>query len=212
MLLLLAATSNAAISAAEGITADVDRESDEINILLVICFPYGANINLMRDVMELYGWNVTTTALTPLTGPCYYGGPMTVDIPLTDITDLSPYDCVAIMQSKAWSGTSHAQLLSSPEALALVAQAVSENLLVAAHCGGTRVLAAADVINGVRVTGHGLYEDEYIAAGGIYVGNPSPPVLDGNILTVVRGQYYSYQFCDAVAAAIDSMRAASTNN
>ena len=65
---------------------------------------------------------------------------------------------------------------------------MGEGLLVGALCGGTRVLAAADVINGVTVTGHPLYSQEYVDAGANYVEGPVPPVVDGNILTSRRNQ------------------------
>jgi putative intracellular protease/amidase len=85
---------------------------------------------------------------------------------------------------------------------------VSEGLLVAAFCGGTRVLAAAGVINGVRVVGHPLYEQEYVDAGGIYVPDAVPPLVDGNIMTSRRGQYYAYEIYETMDAAIDSLRTA----
>jgi putative intracellular protease/amidase len=113
------------------------------------------------------------------------------------------------MPSKATvSGGSHSQLLGSTEALDLVSLAAGEGLLVVAFCGGTRVLAAADVIDGVSVTGNPDYQAEYVAAGGIWAGADVPPVLDGNILTTRRGQYYSYQICEIMRTALDSIRAA----
>jgi putative intracellular protease/amidase len=181
----------------------------EIEILVLLCAPYGANYNLVRDVMELYGWNVTTTAVNPTVGTCYYGGAITVDTLVSEITDVSHYDCLVIMPSRnAVSGGSHSQLLGSPEALDLVSQATQEGLLVASFCGGTRVLAAADVIDGVMVTGTPDYLSEYTAAGGIWAGAEVPPVLDGNILTTRRGQYYSHRVCEIMRTAVDSIRAA----
>lgn len=199
-----AAALNAAAAAGD------DPEAGEVEALLLLCSAYGGNYNLMRDVMERYGWNVTTTALTPTVSTCYWGGAVHVDVLLTDITDLSQYDILAIMPARAYTGTSHAQLLASPDALAFVTQAVNEGLLVSAFCGGTRVLAAADVINGVIVTGHPLYEQEYLDAGAIVVGmDPAvPPVVDGNIVTCRRGQYYAIQVCDVMQELLDQRQAA----
>ena len=146
------ATSEAMIGTARG-----GARSGEVNVLLLLCNNLGSNTNLISDVMELYGWQLTTVGVTPSVTPCAYGGAVTVDLLVTEITDLTAYDCLAIMPATAWAGNSHSQLLASPEALALVADAVDEGLLVAAFCGGTRVLAAADVINGVQVVGHPLY-------------------------------------------------------
>jgi putative intracellular protease/amidase len=147
--------------------------------------------------------------VNPTVGTCFYGGPLTVDTLVGDITDVSPYDCLFIMPSRdAVSGGSHIQLLESPEALDLVGQAADGGLLVVSFCGGTRVLAAADVIDGVTVTGAPAYVSEYTAAGGIWAGDEVPPVLDGNILTTRRGQYYSHRVCEIMRTALDSIRAA----
>lgn len=179
----------------------------EIEALLLMCHQYGANYNLIRDVMEEYGWNVTTVALSPTVVPCYWGGSLTVDLLLSDVEDITAYDCLAVMPARASTGSSHYQLMGNPDVQALIQGAVAHDLLVAAFCGGTRVLADANVLQGVHVTGHTLYIDEYEAAGAIFVGNPVPPVLDGNILTCVRGQYYARQVVDVMAGAIDSLHA-----
>ena len=184
--------------------------SGQVEAILLVTNSYGANYNLIRDVMEKYGWSLTTVGVTDTVTSCYYGGPIAVDLTVSEVSDVSEYDVLAIMPATGWSGHSHDQLLESPEAIALVAEAVQEGLLVAAFCGGTRVLAAADVINGVHVTGHDHenYLPEYAAAGAIFVGNPVPPVQDGNILTCVRNQTNSALVCEVMRTTIDSLRTA----
>lgn len=179
--------------------------SGQVKALLLVANTYGGNYNLLRDVMDLYGWETTVVGVTPTVTQCFYGGPITVDLLVTDVTDVSPYDCLIVMPAN--KADSHRHLLDSPEALALVGEAAGETLLVAAFCGGTRVLAAAGVINGVTVTGNPDFLQEYLAAGATWAGDPVPPVLDGNILTSRRGQYYSHQVCEAMRTAVDSLRA-----
>ena len=179
--------------------------SGEVGALLLMCDSYGANYNLVRDVMELYGWNLTTVGVTPIVDPCYYGGPLTVDTLVTEISDVSQYDCLVVMPATAVYG--HQQLIDSPEALTLVSDAATQGLLIVAFCSGTRVLAAADILNGVLVTGHPNYLQDYLDAGAIWAGDDVFPVLDGNILTTRRGQYYSPQVCEVMRTAIDSLRA-----
>lgn len=185
----------------------ITRADGEVDALLLMCHQYGANYNLIRDVMEEYGWNVTTVGLSPTVVACYWGGALTVDLLLPEIEDITTYDCLAVMPARASTGSSHYQLMGNPDVQALIQDAIAQDLLVAAFCGGTRVLADANVLQGVHVTGHALYVDEYEAAGAIFVGNPVPPVLDSNILTCVRGQYYARQVVDVMSAAIDSLRA-----
>ena len=177
--------------------------SETVEVLLLMGQRYGAYYNFSRDIMELYGWNLTTTSITPTVDGCYGGGTLAVDTLVNAITDVGRYDCLAIMQTIAYDGASHQELLTSPEALDLVRQAVTDSVLVVAICGGTRVLAAADVINGVHVTGYPSYSQEYLDAGAIWVGGDVPPVLDGNILTAARGHYYCHQICETMRDAIN---------
>jgi putative intracellular protease/amidase len=170
----------------------------EIRILMMMGDRVGGYHYFTRDVWEQYGWNLTTAGLAPTLTPCTLGVPFNVDTLITEITDLSGYDCLAIMQTVAWDGNSHSDLLASPEALALVQQAVSESLLVVASCGAVRVLAAADVIDGLTVTGYAAYSQEYIDAGAIWAGDLVPPILDGNILTSAHGRYYCHQIAETM--------------
>jgi len=195
-----------------GATASASPESDarnpgEVNALVLVCEFYGGNYHFFLDAMEHLGWDVTTVGVTPTVSRCFWGGPIVVDLLVSEVGDVSAYDCLVIPTARAWDERSHEQLLESPEALQLVSDAVNQGLMVLAGCGATRVLAAADVLQGIHVTGHSLYVDEYEAAGAIFVGNPVPPVVDGNIMTSVRCQYYIYQAFEIMAAAIDSIRA-----
>ncbi len=173
-------------------------DSSEIRILMMMGNYVGGYHYFTSDTWEEYGWDLTSAGLMPTLQPCNLGLPFHVDTLITEISDLSDYDGLAIMQSKAWDGTSHDDLLASPEAIALVQQAVSEDLLVVATCGGVRVLAAADVIDGRTVTGYAAYSQEYIAAGATYAGDHVPPILDGNILTSAAGRYYCRQIAETM--------------
>jgi putative intracellular protease/amidase len=179
--------------------------SGEVKALLLVANRYGANYNLLRDVMDVFGWETTVAGVTPTVTACSYGGPMTVDILVSEVTDLWQYDCLVIMPAN--STDSHRQLLDSPEALALVEEAVADTLLVVSCCGGSRVLAAADVIDSVEITGAPAFLQEYLDAGAIWAGDAVPPVLDGNILTSRRNQYYSVNLVETMRTAIDSLRA-----
>lgn len=179
--------------------------SGVVKVLMLMCDDFGTNYNWVRDVQETYGWDVTTVALAPVVTNCFYGGPMTVDTLVSEISDVPQFDCLAVMPAQAGA---HSQLMASPEVLNLVAQADSAGLLLVGFCGGTRVLAAADVVEGHRVTGAAFYAQEYLDAGAIWAGEPVPPVLDGNILTSTRNQTSAWRVCEMMRAAIDSLRAA----
>lgn len=175
-----------------------DTDDGAIRILMMMGNYVGGYHYYTRDLWEQAGWDLTAAGLTETLQPCNLGVTFHVDTLLTEITDLSAYDCLAIMQTKAYDGISHSDLLASPAAIALVQQAVAESLLVVASCGGVRVLAAAGVIAGRTVTGYDLYAQEYIAAGAIYAGDDVPPILDGPILTSAHGRYYCQQITETM--------------
>ena len=178
-------------------------------ILILVSAPAGINYNLIRDALELEGWEVTVTGLTETVNQCAYapGGPIPVDVLIPDVADVTAYDVLFISTSRSWAPDPYRDILDSPDAMALVTTAAQNNMLVAALCAGVRVLAAADVIHGVQVTGKTEFEDEYIAAGAVFLGEGVPPVLDGNILTSVRNQLNRTRLPQLMAAAVDSLRA-----
>ena len=170
----------------------------EVRILMLFGDYVGGYHYFISDAWEQCGWRLTSAGLQTTLNPCGLGVEFQVDSLITEITDLSGYDCLAIMPSLAYNGTSHDDLLASPEALALVEEAVEESLLVVAICGGVRVLAAADVVDGVTVTGYALNSQEYIDAGAIWAGDGVPPILDGRILTSSAGRYYCNQITEVM--------------
>jgi putative intracellular protease/amidase len=196
------------ILVALALAAPSSSDPGEVKVLIMVANSYGANYNLIRDEMELCGWDLTTVGVTPTVPACFYGGPITVDTLVTEISDVSHYDVLLIATSRViQTGGSHSQLLASPEALDLVAQAASESLLVVAQCGGTRVLAAAGVINGVTVTGKDEYLQEYLDAGAVWAGEVGTPVLDGNFMTSLRNQINSRRICELIRTYMAEKRA-----
>jgi hypothetical protein len=118
----------------------------EIRILMLFSDNVGGFHYFVSDVWEQCGWRLTSAGMQPTLSPCAVGVPFNVDPLITEITDLSDYDCLAIMQSFSWEG-SHNDLLASPEALALVQQAVAESLLVVASCSTSDEFGHGEVLN-----------------------------------------------------------------
>ena len=173
--------------------------ADPIKILFVMDNEYGASYNYIRIVFERFGWDITTTALNRTINECAFGGntPLDVDILITEIDDVTEYDILTIMP-----GSSHDTLRANETALDLIREAVSQNLVVTAWCRAVRVLADADVIDGINVTGHQDYQAEYEAAGATFFATV-PPITDGNIITSVRSSFYREETCNAIGAAVD---------
>ncbi len=178
--------------------AEASTQEEPIKILFVMDFDFGLNYGPIRTVFERFGWDVTTTALNETLTSCDYADnyELTVDILLTEISDVTEYDILTIIPGEA-----HASLLNNDSALNLIRDAVSQNLVVTAWCRAVRVLATADVIDGKNVTGHLDYQAEYEAAGATFFES-SPPITDGNIITSVRSNFYRDETCNAIAAAV----------
>ena len=191
-------------------------EKKDIRALFLVSKNYGLNYFLMRDVMDLYGWKVIHTGVSDKITACPAVSqqlgihPVIPDIPVLAIEDLDEYDCLIIPPGAGNFNPvpdAFEDLLNSPEALGLVKRASDEGLPVFAICSGSRVLAAADVLSGKRMVGSPRFLEEYRAAGAEYLGNERndhPPVIDGNIITGTRGQYYNVANCQAVASVYES--------
>ena len=188
-------------------------DMNTINVLVIIPDRYGANTYFNLDNMELFGWKISLAGTQEIMNACSWaegslGIPdIRVDVLLQDIDDITDYNAVAIMPAYWRSGNAYGDLLESPEALQLISSAVDNRLAVWATCAGVRVLAAADVLDGVRVTGRAKYRSEYEAAGAIYLGENIPPVIDGTIITTMRGQYWNKENIEAIATVLEQREA-----
>lgn len=184
--------------------------AQEVDALVIVPNYYGANLNFNLDNLQNFGWNITTAGVSASARPCpSYGGPrgcpiLTLDMIVSDIGEITDYDVVAIMPGSMWVSSPYGDLLASQTVLDLIADAVDQDLVVFAPCGSVRVLAAADVLDGVTVTGHTRFQAEYLAAGATFLGGNLAPVIDGKIVTATRGMYFHETNCEAIAVALES--------
>ena len=181
-------------------------QAQNIKTLLILPNHYGANNFLMLEKFEEFGWDVTISGVNPVVYPCYWGHMVAVDSIVSEINNVAYYDCLIIGTSRWWEDPPNAygDLLNSPETIDMLVAANDTGLIINASCGGVRVMAAADIINGINVTGTPYYQAEFTNAGANYLGPNIPPVIDGNIVTTMRGQYYFNQNMEAVKTALEN--------
>ncbi len=184
--------------------------AEDQHILLLVPHLYGANYNFNIDHFQEMGFITTTAGINGTVSPCYSGLPvLTVDTLISEIQDIGMFDAVAIMPSR-WVSVAqpYNDLISSPEAISLMSDAASSSIPVWATCAGPLVLAAADVLSGVTIQGRtgpdSSFVEIYEAAGANFVGWGLLPVIDQNIITTSRGQYYQRENCQAVISAAAS--------
>jgi len=185
-----------------------------INALLLVPKNFGANYFLMKDVIEEYGWNVTHTGVLDTIPPCPWLAshqpipPIIPDIKISEI-NIYDYQCLIIPPTTGNAApvpNPAGDLIESKEAQKLIFDANQANLPIFAMCAGSRVLAAANIVNGIKMVGSPKFEQGYRAAGAIYVGRPkndNPPTFDENLITAARGQYYNYANVMAIATTIE---------
>ena len=192
------------------------QRENGVNALILAPRSLGANYYLLRDVIEEYGWNVTHAGVLDTVTPCPWFAshgevfPLIPDVNVNEIHSIGDYDALIIAPSTGNAAPVEnpvGDIVDSPEALRLIRRAAYYGLAVFATCIGVRALAAADVIGGRFIVGSPRLRQEYIDAGANYIGRPqndNPPVIDGNIITCARGQYYNYANMMAVATVIES--------
>lgn len=193
--------------------------AENLEILLLVPHHYGANYNFNIDHFQEMGFITTTAGINANVVPCNSGLPLlTVDTLISEIQDISMFDAVVVMPSR-WFNVAepYNDLITSPEALALISEAASSSIPVWATCAGPLVLAAADVLSGVTIQGRtgpdSSFVEIYEAAGANFIGWGLLPVIDQNIITTSRGQYYQRENCQAlVSTAASSGTVSRLNN
>jgi DJ-1/PfpI family protein len=183
--------------------------SDNVDVLVILPNFFGANYYLAQDDFEQFGWTITFAGVTPIVNPCTsYAEPLgclpiTVDVLISEIEDITVYDSVVVMSGSHYVGNPCGDLIADQGTLDLLAEAAESDVIMLAYCTGVRVFAAAGIINGKNVTGNDNYKDEYEAAGATYLGANLPPVVDGNIITCTRGLYYHVTDSEALSTVLE---------
>ncbi|MCF7823264.1 MAG: DJ-1/PfpI family protein [Candidatus Marinimicrobia bacterium] len=172
--------------------------AENMHILAIYSQNYGLNANFNRYNMEQYGWEVTTAGVDSLILACAGGPAVRVDKLMSQISDVAVFDAIVIFSSNRFVENPYGDLIGSRATMNLLAKANNLNIPIWATCAGVRVLAAANILNGVSVTGRKEFTNEYTAAGANYLGEDCRPVIDGNIITCMRGQYYNRVVMEAI--------------
>ena len=191
-------------------------KNDDVKILLVTDSAYGANYNIkdargsIRKQLNAFGWKMDIAAPFDTVMPCsvsvqYFNHkPFPADFLIGDlnIERIMQYDAIVLLPN----ATGQEHNYGNKHLLGLIKEASDSGIVVAGWCRAVRLMAAAGLLKGKKVVGNADYEDEYIKAGAEFLGNDHSPVIDGNIVTIVRSRYYRTEGCRAIAEAIKSRK------
>ncbi len=178
-------------------------------VLAVLPAQFGANTHFNLDNLAENGYSVTLTGVTRQVSSCTFSAPIgnqvfEVDTLLQDITSSDAWDVIAIMPME-WrnSVNPYGDLTGCVSFVNLLKEAKQQGKVIWATCAGVRVLASANIISGVKVSGRAEYSAEYTAAGALYQGANIPPVCDQNIITSTRGMYYMQENIEMISTALE---------
>ncbi len=187
-----------------------------VDVLVIVPRYVGLNYYFQLDTFSQYGWNITQAGVTKNVGICPPVGqqttlkPVEVDILISEINDLSKYSAIAFMPAAGSFNPvpdSFEDILKSPEAIELIKTANREGKVIYTACSGVRVLAAADIINGRKITSPPRWQNEVETAGATFIDKENPCTIDENFVTVVRDLFNNYLNTQGLQTAIEN-----TNN
>ncbi len=199
-----------AVSAAGNEASSENLAPRDVHVLVIIPDQYGANMFLYLNDFELLGWRVTTAGLTESIAPCALyakglGCPSIVpDLVIEEAIDVSAYDALVLMPASGNTPRPYRDLLSSSLVLDAIAEAYNTGLTVTAQCSGPRVLGEAGILAGKSVVARDRFATYLESLGAEYLGAGHPPVVDGNVITAVKGLYYSREYTDAISALVQA--------
>lgn len=176
--------------------------------LVVVSAKLGANYNFNLDDLEEFGIGFDIAGISSPVSPCPWAvslglQPLACDTLLDQVSDLTAYDAVIIMPARWRDGNAYYDLISNDHVMNLIREADSLHQTIYAPCAGPLVLKEADIVQGVKVTGVSAIKNEMIAAGAIWMGSDTLPVIDSNIVTSTRGMFYHLENMEAVTTSME---------
>ena len=187
--------------------------NDGIQLLFMLCDPFGANTGLLWNNFERLGWDVTSTGTHAVIENCSYTTTsITVDAQLDALPGLGSFDALAISPTPGthrYMTTPASDLRENQKALALIRQADAQGITLFAGCSAFLALADAGILEGRTVVHHSKLADECEGAGAACsVGSKSnPPLTDGNLITGTNIRYFALEIPEAIARSLDRLDA-----
>ncbi len=159
--------------------------SNGINVLTIIHPEVDENqFSGVVSLLLSYGCTVTYTGF--VSSITVHTKTISRDLLVSEV-DVNDYD--VFFMAGGWAASRISEGPNSAEAFTLVQQAVNASVLMTSICGGAHLFAAANIINGIRITAYDGLEAYIESMGGIY--DSSTLVHSGNFVTAQHHYHIS---------------------
>jgi len=184
-----------------------------VDVLLMLCEPYGANAGLLRNNVERLGWTVELTGTNTTVANCsFLTTPLPVNRTIASIDDPSVYDVVIVSPTPGTFNPTvdpAAELRGNPDALELIRHADQAGLTLFGGCSALAVLGDAGVLDGHAVLYHPSLGSSTCRAFGAASckrsGPGTPPLVDANIVSATNQRYFALEIPEALARSLDQL-------
>jgi len=176
-------------------------------VLILVPDHFGANTNLFYDHFMRCGWDVTFAGQTEVVRSCIWATnngmqSMTMDTLISEVTDITYFDALFIATGSSGVSTAFDDLADDLHTKNLIRSALDNGIPVAAWCYGIKVLIAAHVLDGVKVSASSDLIVDLRVAGATYMGTGIPAIYDHGIITGTRNKHFYRENVEAVIEAV----------
>jgi DJ-1/PfpI family protein/flagellar hook capping protein FlgD len=188
--------------------AKSEKLDDSPTVIFHLPDKLGTNINFSIDDFEEYGIELLYTGLTKTVNTCSWSNPLgniefRADTLITEIEHILDYDALAFLSSPWWESIPYRDVMNSSYCMNAIKTAFENDMPIWATCAGVRVLAKADILDGLDVSGRANFSAEYISAGANFLGPDRMPVIDHHVITTTRGMYFHVENSEAIIQELE---------
>lgn len=184
---------------------------DGVDVLFMLCEPYGANTGLLWNNFERLGWDVTIAGTNESISHCsFLTTSVAADRTFAELETVSGFDVVALSTTPgtfAYRPDPASDLRGNDHVLELIREADSLGLTLFGGCASLLTLGDAGVLeNRNAMTANRLWTTCEGYGAHCTVGDfDNPPATDEHLVTGTNHRYYAFEIPEAIARSLDRL-------
>lgn len=184
---------------------------DGVDVLFMLCEPYGANTALLWNNFERLGWNVTIAGTDEEAANCsFLTTPVRTARTFGEIESISGFDVVAVSSTPGTFSrrpNPAMDLRGDEHVLDLIREADRLGVTLFAGCSGLMVFGDAGILAGRDVVTHATLHSSCVDYGGTCIVGDfnNPPRIDENLVTATNLRFYALEIPEAIARSLDRL-------